>query len=77
MKTAGAIRAAKIIEDGLNKYGANFWGYMSWAEIINEETHAPEMLAFIEKVASSEYSRDTIMEAQDEAFALIKKVRGL
>lgn len=38
---------------------------------------APDMFAFIEKVVSSEYSRDTIMEAQDKALELIKKVKGI
>ena len=73
-QTAGAIRAADQIRNGTN-------GGMSantMADIIDEETHAAEMLAFVEKVAAWDWIGDDkgIEQAQTEAFALLKKVRG-
>jgi hypothetical protein len=51
--------------------------------IIERETHAADMLAFIEKVAAWDFAKfgsdstnESIYNAQHEAFELIKKVRG-
>jgi len=83
--TDGAIRAAIIISNHRD------WGIAHGfpefvTKIIDEETHAAEMLAFIEKVAEWDYkvyrsnvtgfNVEPIEQAQREAFALIKKVRG-
>ena len=48
------------------------------AEIIDEETYTSDMQAFIYKVAEWDFDnhRNTISQAQTEATALIKKVRG-
>lgn len=51
------------------------------ARIIDRETHASEMLAFIEKVAAFSFEGnknlyDKVTQAQAEAFRLLKKVRG-
>jgi len=75
--TAEAIRAAEIISDYLCIDGCN----NNIVAIIEDETHAAEMLAFIEKVAAFDFEGnknlyDKVIQAQSEAFELIKKVRG-
>jgi len=90
----GAIRAAEIIYDGetdIYRNDADYAEIVKLAKIIDEETKAAEMLAFIEKIAAWDFEgrHDTIRidniisdmasvisDAQQAAFALIKKVRG-
>jgi len=73
--TAGAVRAAIVIT---NHYD-NPIDLNNCARTIDRETHAAEMLTFIEKVAAWPYTAPqgtAIFMVQEEAFALIKKVRG-
>ena len=75
--TAGAIRAAKLINNNLG-YAADNPTFINFLKkTIDRETHAAEMLAFIEKVAAWDFDirGDCVADAQREAFELIKKVR--
>ncbi len=75
--TAGAVKAAVRITRYLNGIGKEDDVI---ANIIEEETHTSEMLAFIERVATWDfgfkYDGENITAAQQEAFALIEKVSG-
>ena len=73
----GAVRAAEKITAEMKQPKV----LVDWLlNIIYEETHLPELIAFIEKVAAWDFDIDfingSIEQAQNEAFALIKKVRG-
>ncbi len=76
--TPGAMRAAQRIADEGNLMSETYISEV--AETIDSETLAPEMLAFIERVAEwdfkgGELGRYRIAEAQKEASDLLKKVR--
>ncbi len=68
-QTQGAVRAAEEI------IRMTIPGLETWkpkiAAIIDEETHAAEMEAFIEKVSTTPFA------LRHEAKALLEKVRGL
>ncbi len=75
--SAGAIRAAEKIRASL------YWNDIprAFESIIDAETHAAEMQAFIEKVAAWEFDETHAAEmlafignVQREAFALLQKV---
>ncbi len=74
----GAIRAARCL---VNKRDEVLIGLEGWARIIDEETHLPELVDFIERVAAWDFVGDNFQErfnrVHKEAFELIKKVRGL
>ncbi len=72
--TAGAIRAADLIIHDIQWTNMPIF-QISLETIIDNETHAAEMLAFILKVESTDLANH-IQEIQQEAFELIKKVRG-
>jgi len=72
--TPGAIRAARYISAGSNFDRDNL------EDIIDHETHAAELLAFVERVAEGNFltgfnKDERFLHAQHEAFALLKKVR--
>ncbi len=70
--TPGAVRAAERIDRSKDWIGGQL--YKEWlSEVIDEETRAAELLAFIEKVAEGLSSGGM---AQTEATALIKKAKG-
>ncbi len=72
--TAGATRAAIRIDNAaIKRHTIPFHAVI--AEIIDAETHCPEMQAFIERVKEGDF--DTWTEAELQATALLKKVRGL
>ncbi len=75
--TVGAIRAAaKIVE--LDMYRWPTKQENAIIDIIEEETHCTDMLAFVEKVERMEYDLiyDRMREIKREAQELIKKVKG-
>lgn len=72
--SAGAVRAA-------NKLFPDFEVVDEISKIIDRETHAAEMIAFIEKVAAWEFGSNSfnptaLLQVQAEAFILLKKARG-
>ena len=74
-QTAGAVRAANRYFDEVNNLKISSVNAKKWlAEIIDEETHAAEMEAFIEKVAKGKFH--FAIDALHEAYELLQKVRG-
>lgn len=72
--SAGALRAATQIDSIRNWDGSTPFVEIV-ADIIDRETHASVMEAFIEKVAAIDLA-NRVVEIQDEAETLIKKARG-
>ena len=76
--TAGVRRAADHINEYYDWMELDDEQLAHIAAIIDEETHVAEMLAFVEKVNAWDFDRTgyRISQAQEEAFALLKKVKG-
>lgn len=83
-QTAGAIRAALHINEFFDWMELNEAQLDTVAAIIESETHNSDMLAFIEWIAEWKLEgkggifalHKKVHQAQEKAFALIKKARG-